>query len=106
MNELHFPWLTLLALAPFAAAGISLRGRLIASAHSIGTVVAAICIALAAGAWIDLGQGGSASDPLVPSLLTDDLSAPLLLCVALMVRGRAGARRMRRCSSVPKRYCS
>lgn len=87
MNELHFSWLVLLVLVPAAGALVSLRCRSSARAHTVGTVTTVICVLLAAGAWIDLAKRGRATDPFIPPLFLDDLSAPLLLCAALMVGG-------------------
>lgn len=84
MIELSLPWLSLLAGGPLLAAaavwGASRRSA--AAAHAAGLAGTVGCLPVALGAWLDLGRG-RATDPLLPWLVVDDLSAPLLACVAI-----------------------
>jgi NADH-quinone oxidoreductase subunit M len=85
MTDFSFPWLSFLAGWPLlVAAAVWATRRSTAASHAAGLAATLGCVPAALAAWIDLGRG-RATDPLLPWLAADDLSAPLLLCIAITV---------------------
>jgi NADH-quinone oxidoreductase subunit M len=83
MNDLHAPWLTGLILVPVLGAVAVLWRR--PWAHPLGVVSTLLSMPLAVAAWIDLGLRHSAADRWIAALRIDDMSAPLLVCSAIML---------------------